>query len=240
MLDAITVLGASVGHFFGVHDDPTIRGWRRTGTVHQNPNSRRAHENRHTAGGLEQGTQYMPRSHIAYENTHVGDETGLVAEQTAASEQETANDPRPQLRQVSPNQSPTSFRPRKRKPNPQQVKDSLPKFWPVVTVLIALIEIGLLIAVIVTGGGFAPIQFVPMIEGPESIVGFDNVSVTVSRSIVPNFFIGASSEWLVHTGALYAPVRCVHLNISPVCLDLLHTTHTHLRDLCEQLPRIAG
>ena len=82
--------------------------------------------------------------------------------------------------------------------------DSLPKFWPVITVLITLVEIGFLIAVIVTGG-LAPIQIDPEIRQAQ-IVGFDNQTELVSRSIVPNFFIGTSSASLVHTGAMYTPV----------------------------------
>lgn len=91
-----------------------------------------------------------------------------------------------------------------REPTRDEVKKSLPKFWPVVTVLIALIEVSMLIAVIVTGG-LAPIKFVPETE-IKVVVGFDNQSVSSTRQIVPNFFIGTSKEALVHAGGMYTPV----------------------------------
>ena len=81
---------------------------------------------------------------------------------------------------------------------------TLPSFWPVVTILIALVEVGLLIASIFTGG-LAPIKFTP--ENELSILtGFDNREESVSKEIVPNFFIGTSKLALVHIGAMYTPV----------------------------------
>ncbi len=93
---------------------------------------------------------------------------------------------------------------RKREPTRDEVMKSLPKFWPIVTVLIALIEVAMLVAVIVTGG-LAPIKFVPQTEF-KVVGGFDNRSVSSTRQIVPNFFIGTSKEVLVHAGGMYTPV----------------------------------
>ena len=81
---------------------------------------------------------------------------------------------------------------------------TLPTFWPVMTILIAIVEVGLLIAAIVTGG-LAPIRFTPeTITG--TVIGFDNISDSGYREVVPNFFIGTSKEALIHTGAMYTPV----------------------------------
>ena len=67
-------------------------------------------------------------------------------------------------------------------------------------------EVGLLVATIITGGGLAPIAFKPKSEH-RVIVDFNNQSqVSVTREIAPNFFIGPSSTALVHTGAKYTPV----------------------------------
>lgn len=92
----------------------------------------------------------------------------------------------------------------KRQPTQEEVQNSLPTFWPVITILVILIEIGLMVAVIVTGG-LAPIRL-----GPEDVssplVGFDNQQENGFKQIVPNFFIGSSKESLIHSGAMYTPV----------------------------------
>lgn len=89
---------------------------------------------------------------------------------------------------------------------------TLPTFWPVMTVLIALAEVGLMVATVVTSG-LAPIRFTPdPVTG--LVVGFDNVTDSGYREVVPNFFIGTSKGDLVHNGAMYTPVsemRCIML-----------------------------
>ncbi len=160
-------LGASIGHFFGVHDDPTTRGHRRTGTFRQG--------NYSPVPYVEGGTQDPP--------------------------------PPPPQRQQSRIVSTLRNRMRRiREPTRDEVMGSLPKFWPVMTILIALVEIGLLISVIVLFG-LAPIAFVPT-TASDTIVGFNNLSEYQTREIVPNFFIGPSSSSLVHSGAMYTPVSC--------------------------------
>lgn len=99
---------------------------------------------------------------------------------------------------------------RRKEPTREEVMNSLPKFWPVITIFIAIVEVGLCIAVIVTGG-LAPIRFTPETDYT-TINGFDNRSEDVSRTIVPNFFIGTTKDALIHSGAMYAPVS--HSNIS--------------------------
>ena len=184
-------IGASVGHFFGVHDDPTSRGWRRTGTVRHNARS-------------------AAYAALPYQNGHEGEPPAPVTEQTT-SEGEQRNEPRSEPGRVSRTLTRVRTMVRPKKPSRKQVMDSLPKFWPVMTVLITLIEIGFLVAVIVTGG-LAPIRIDPEIR-QEQIVGFDNRTESVSRSIVPNFFIGTSSASLVHTGAMYTPVCWVVISL---------------------------
>ena len=90
------------------------------------------------------------------------------------------------------------------RPTNQEVQNSLPKFWPVATVLVTLTEIALLAAILVQQG-FAPIAFKPEIV-PAVITGFGNISEFVSRKEVPNFFVGPSSRSLIHAGAKYTPV----------------------------------
>ena len=89
-------------------------------------------------------------------------------------------------------------------PTRQEILDSLPNFWPICTILISLVQIGMFIAVCVAFG-LAPIQFVPGVEDGE-VTGFNGLNETVTREIAPNFFVGPSSESLVHVGAQYTPV----------------------------------
>lgn len=72
------------------------------------------------------------------------------------------------------------------------------------TITIAVVEVALLAATIITGG-LAPIKFTPdSITG--LVVGFDNITETGLKEIVPNFFIGTNKSSLIHTGAMYTPV----------------------------------
>ncbi len=72
------------------------------------------------------------------------------------------------------------------------------------TVLIAIVEVGLLIGIIITGG-LAPISFSPR-QVISTVIGFDNTSQTSSKEEVPNFFIGTTKAFLIHSGAMYTPV----------------------------------
>ena len=98
---------------------------------------------------------------------------------------------------------------RKRKPTSDEVQKSLPTFWPVMTIIIAIIEVCLLVATIITAG-LAPISLTPK-ETYSPVQGFDNASETGFRQIVPNFFIGTSKASLIHNGAMYTPVSKIFL-----------------------------
>ncbi|CAI8048473.1 Inactive rhomboid protein 1 [Geodia barretti] len=99
---------------------------------------------------------------------------------------------------------------RRRKPSSRaEVEKTLPKFWPVATVLVAIAELGLLTALLVQNG-FAPISFNPRIVN-DVIEGFGNYSEFVTRHDVPNFFIGPSGSSLIHAGAKYTP--CMRDNV---------------------------
>ena len=93
---------------------------------------------------------------------------------------------------------------RQRPTTREDVQKTLPKFWPVATVLVALAEIALLAAILIKDG-FAPIAFKPRTV-QEVVSGFGNSTDIVSREDVPNFFIGPSSASLIHIGAKYTPV----------------------------------
>lgn len=98
----------------------------------------------------------------------------------------------------------TSTLRRRTNPTREEVMKTLPTFWPVMTIIIAIVEVAMLVATIITGG-LAPISFVPKtVIGP--VVGFDNISDSGYREVVPNFFIGTSKAALIHTGAMYTPV----------------------------------
>jgi hypothetical protein len=101
---------------------------------------------------------------------------------------------------------------RRRKPSSRaEVEKTLPKFWPVATVLVAIAELGLLTALLVQNG-FAPISFNPRIVN-DVIEGFGNYSEFVTRHDVPNFFIGPSGSSLIHAGAKYTPVSFTNTKI---------------------------
>ena len=179
-------VGASVGHFFGVHDDPTNQGWRRTGTLRQN------------------NTTYS-----------------VLPNLNGRAQGEVAAEPQPQRERGRVSSTLTRARTmlqrKKRDPTKEEVLKSLPKFWPVISVLIVLVEVGLLIAVMVVFG-LAPIAFQPVSES-RIVVGFDNQSDTMTREVVPNFFIGPSSASLIHSGSMYTPVSSCTLYV--LCENVL-------------------
>lgn len=171
-----------MGRFFGIHDE-NLRGWNRAGTLPSN----------------NRDTQY----------DQIGEEESVPVYFTPPGSPAQQSSPGQQRRRGRvgriTNRVATTIR-RNLRPTPNEVQKSLPTFWPVMTIIIAVVEVGLLVATIITGG-LAPIRLTPK-EITESVQGFDNVSETGFRQIVPNFFIGTSKESLIHTGAMYTPVSC--------------------------------
>lgn len=182
-------VGRSIGRFFNVHDERELEGWQRAGTLPRN---------RYAIG-------YSPIPAAAAQ----GEETEMLGNRQRQQQDSRGEESRPQrgrnrMQRVTDTLSRAIPGRKKRDPTRDEVMKSLPKFWPVVTVLIALVEVAMLIAVIVTGK-LAPIKFTPETEF-KVVVGFDNRSVSATRQIVPNFFIGTSKEALVHAGGMYTPV----------------------------------
>ena len=167
------------------------QGWRRTGTLPRS-NMVRSYtmipQQEPEPGGVELGA---PRSDGE-------SETEPASATTRQQEQEGGRGRRGMQRLAA------TLTLRRSRPTNQEVQNSLPKFWPVATVLVALTEIALLAAILVQQG-FAPIAFKPEIV-PDVITGFGNISEFVSRKEVPNFFVGPSSRSLIHAGAKYTPV----------------------------------
>ena len=180
--------GASIGRWFGVPYDDELEGMYRAGTL---PHNQRV----------------MSYSVIPQEEEELelgpGRERGRVAE----PEQPQRGQDLGRRRLQRMRNTLTATLRRRKKETKEEVLKSLPTFWPVVTVLVTLIEVGLLIAVIITNG-LAPIAFTPQQEF-EVVRGFDNQTATVTREIVPNFFIGPTKQALIHSGALYAPVSLI-------------------------------
>lgn len=98
-----------------------------------------------------------------------------------------------------------NLRRRRKKPTREEVEQSLPSFWPVFTVVVAVIEVVLLAAVMGTEG-VALIAFTPETEHRVITSFSGQYLATISRQEVPNYFIGPSPAALIHTGAKYSPV----------------------------------
>ena len=187
-------LGRSIGRFFNVHDDRELEGWRRAGTLPRN---------RHAMGYSPIAADAQGDEAPAGTEMPLGDRQ--QQQQESRQESETiAHRGRNRIQRVTDTLS-RAIPGRKREPTRDEVMKSLPKFWPVVTVLIALVEVSMLVAVIVTAGGVAPIKFNPETEF-KTVTGFDNISISATRQIVPNFFIGTSKAALVHAGGMYTLV----------------------------------
>ena len=93
----------------------------------------------------------------------------------------------------------------------QEVMDSLPTFWPICTILITLVQIVLFIAVCATYG-LAPIAISAKTERSGCLLDFaDTTCHFESKQVAPNFFIGPSSETLIHVGAQYTPVSLLYI-----------------------------
>ena len=182
--------GTSVGRWFGVHENPQQRGWQRAGTLPRNATARAWYNAVPQNDATSPGSSAQERTPIDLSNENRQQEVQYGRRRAGNTLRRVAN---------------TLSRVVKRKePSREEVMDSLPKFWPVMTILIVTIEVALLIAVTVTQG-LAPISLTPTIEDA-NIIGFDNQTETVTRQVVPNFFIGPSKPGLVHSGAMYTPV----------------------------------
>ena len=183
------LLGRSVGRFFNVHDEQDLEGWQRAGTLPRN---------RYATGysPIAQGDDNPAATEMPLGNRR--------QQEQQQGEGERRQGGRSRVQRVTNTLSRAIPGRRKRDPTREEVMKSLPKFWPVVTVLIALLEVSMLVAVIVTGG-LAPIKFTPETE-LKVVTGFDNISVSADRQIVPNFFIGTSKASLVHAGGMYTSV----------------------------------
>ena len=186
---SFTFAGASVGRLFGVPYDDQLEGWHRAGTLRHNQRV--------------MSYSIMPPEQEG--EVEMGQTRGARAQ---PQEEQGQRQRGTRLRRVRDTLTATLRR--QKKPSREEVLKSLPTFWPIVTILVALIEVGLLIAVCVTSG-LAPIAFTPQQENKE-IVGFDNQSEFERRGIVPNFFIGPTKGALIHSGALYTPVSQAKIN----------------------------
>ena len=220
--------GGAVGRWFGVarDDEMETAGWRRTGTLPLSSAVR-------SYTVLPQGD---PDSATEAEG---GGGRGTVElgnrDREAATE---AASQRPQRRGGRGRRgmdrvaATLTLRRRRKATSREEVRQTLPKFWPVATFLVVLAELALLVALLVQNG-FAPIAFEPRVVN-DVIEGFGNYSEFVTREDVPNFFIGPSSSSLIHAGAKYTPVSafCILLwGNAIVLLSLLELSlvlsHTH-------------
>ena len=185
-------IGRSIGQFFNVHDEQELEGWQRAGTL---PRNRYAMGYSPVAaqGSDPAATELLGNRQQEQERRQQDREEGGRRQQSRLGRVTDT------LTRAIPG------RRKRRDPTREEVMKTLPKFWPVVTVVVALLEVTMLVAVIVTGG-LAPIKFTPETEY-KVVTGFDNQSVSADRQIVPNFFIGTSKSSLVHAGGMYTPVR---------------------------------
>lgn len=159
-----------------MHDEELV-GWRRTGTLPQNQ---------------------RVASYALVPEEDPGMEMNPSRDRRHHERNRTSREGQSRMRRIT-----DTLTLRRRRPTNEEVIESLPTFWPGATVLITLVEVGLLVAVMATNG-IAPISFTPRQEF-KVIVGFIN-NESVTREVVPNFFIGPSSQALVHSGAMYTPV----------------------------------
>ena len=144
-----TFAGTSVGRLFGVPYDDELEECHRAGTLRHN--------------------QRVMSYSIIPPQQEGGVEMGHTRE-TRAQPQEEQGQGQRQTRLRRVRDTLTATLRRRKKPTREEVLKSLPTFWPVVTVLVALIEVGLLIAVCVTNG-LAPIAFTPQ-QISQEIKGF--------------------------------------------------------------------
>ena len=90
------------------------------------------------------------------------------------------------------------------KPLRDEIIESFPTYWPIFTIASALIEIALVTMIMVTND-FAPVQFTTKIETTD-VAGFGGVNVSVTKSVLPNPFVGPSKAAIIHAGGKYPMV----------------------------------
>ena len=91
-------------------------------------------------------------------------------------------------------------------PTRREVMESLPTFWPVCTIVITITQVVMFVAVCIALG-LAPIAISTTTERSGCLYGFANPTCSrEQREVSPNFFIGPSSESLIHVGAQFTPV----------------------------------
>lgn len=96
----------------------------------------------------------------------------------------------------------------KQRKHREHIRSTLPTFRPWFTVIVALVNIGLFVAVCITDG-ITAITFTPKQE--HGIVeNFEGDFIAETREEPANFFIGPTATDLVHHGAKYATVRAFH------------------------------
>lgn len=86
---------------------------------------------------------------------------------------------------------------------------TLPTFRPWFTIIVALVNIGLFIAICATDG-IASITFTPKQE-QGFVEDFMGQEIPAVREKPANFFIGPTATDLIHHGAKYATVSVAHL-----------------------------
>ena len=86
----------------------------------------------------------------------------------------------------------------------KEIRDTLPTFRPWFTFIVALVNVGMFVAVLITNG-FAAITFTPK-QQYGNVENFDGQLEPVVREEPANFFIGPTATDLVHHGAKYAMV----------------------------------
>ena len=87
----------------------------------------------------------------------------------------------------------------------EEIRSTLPTFRPWFTFIVALVNIGLFIAICITDG-IADVTFTPTQEHG-TVDDFEGQQVLAVREVPANFFIGPTATDLVHHGAKYATVR---------------------------------
>ena len=171
--------GASIGRFFGIHDDENQ--WNRAGTLP--PNNRAL------------GYDLVPQRDN--DNT---DPMGITPSGPLPPDAQERSRRKWGIGRFTD----TIRRLHRTEPSSEDAVKTLPSFWPIMTILIATVEVAMMISTTVTAG-LAPIRFAPQIN-VSTIIGFDDILDSVSKEIVPNFFIGTSKSALIHNGAMYTPV----------------------------------
>lgn len=212
-MDAMHILtGGAVSRWFGVaHDDEMeTAGWQRAGTLRRN-------ERVHSYAVIPQQDPELDPGVVELGNRRSDGEN--ATEQPAAEDRQRQQRDDGRGRGRMDRVAATLTLRRRQRATAQEVQKSLPKFWPLATILIAISELALLIAILVQNG-FAPIASKPTVVN-DIIDGFGNRTEFLTREDVPNFFIGPSSSSLIHIGAKYTPVSIVSMCVA--CPTMSHS-----------------